>query len=184
MKNMKWIYSAFCWCAICDEYGTLSAWQLTTATSGHFRCSCCTKTAQRLPCSRTRPPQWHVVFITCTVWHVSAGRWIVVDRNCPECNVCVCVWASLLEHARTHVTNRRRQSQEQTDLTLTNRADHSHYWKATGHLAVRETPHILWNPKFITVFTTARLLSVYWVRLIKSTSLHITYIISSQYITT
>jgi len=44
----------------------------------------------------------------------------------------------------------------------------SRSWEANRSLATQEIPRILWNPKFITTYTSARHLPLSWARLIQS----------------
>jgi len=45
-------------------------------------------------------------------------------------------------------------------------------WEADSHSASQEIPHLLWNPWFITLFTTARHWFLSWASLIQSTLSH------------
>jgi len=48
-------------------------------------------------------------------------------------------------------------------------------WEANRFSASQEIPRILWNPKFITPFTSARQLSLSWARSIQSITSHPTH---------
>jgi len=50
--------------------------------------------------------------------------------------------------------------------------EQSPFWETNRFSASQEIPRILWNPKFITVFTSARHMSLSWANLIQSTPLH------------
>jgi hypothetical protein len=54
----------------------------------------------------------------------------------------------------------------------TNPTQQSSSSEANSYSASQEVPHISWNPRFITVFTTARHLSIAWARLIQPTPSH------------
>ena len=51
---------------------------------------------------------------------------------------------------------------------LTYSMEHSPSWEANRFSASQEIPHILWNPKVHTVYTSARHLSLSWARSIQS----------------
>jgi hypothetical protein len=55
---------------------------------------------------------------------------------------------------------------------LTHSTQHSPSWEANQFAASQEIPRILWNPKFITAFTSASQLSLSWASTIQSIHEH------------
>ena len=75
---------------------------------------------------------------------------------------CRATWRDFLNMLKNNNNNKIRR------LQLTNSMEQGFSWKATRSSSSQDIVRILWNPNFITAFTTARHQLLSWARLIKS----------------